>query len=190
MFQMMQNQLQPTHAKAMGYHNESNFNKALEAFKSKKTLLEWFDSQFYDFVHFPQSFYIKASEVLKIDESKVQEEMDKVIKHIEDRKNYSKNVSIKTQITLDEIRARGVGFFSLMGINNQKTLYIQDIECFVLKPQDEVIKGYGEIVKKHYQENAGKLQYLGEILEYCVNIWGREYHFSPQGEVVEVVERG
>lgn len=186
MFHTLQKLLETSHAEAMGYHNQKKFDEALGIFRSKNTLLEWFDSQFYDLVHFPQSFYIKASEVLEMDENKVQKEMDKVIKHIEDRKNYGKNVSIKTQITLDEIRARGVGFFSLMGISNQKTLRIQDIECFVLKPQDEVIKGYGEIIKKHYQENAGKLQYLGDILGYCVDIWGKEYHFSPQGEAVEI----
>lgn len=77
-----------------------------------------------------------------------------------------------------------------MCAKKQKTLLLQDIECFVLKPYDEVIKGYGEIIKKHFQENAGAIPSLGEILRYSVMIWGKEHHFSSQGEVVEVVERG
>lgn len=190
MFQILQNRLQLTHAKAMGYHNESRFDEALKAFKSKNSLIEWFDSQFYDLVHFPQSFYLKASEVLGVDESKIQEDMEKATQHIKDRANYGKDISIKTQITLDELKNQGTNVFGLMCAKNQKTLLLQDIECFVLKPHDEVIKGYGEIIKKHFQENAGVIPSLGEILGYSVMIWGKEYHFSPQGEVVEVVERG
>lgn len=166
------------------------FDEALKAFKSKNSLIEWFDSQFYDLVHFPQSFYLKASEVLGVDESKIQEDMEKATQHIKDRASYGKDISIKTQITLDELKNQGTNVFGLMCAKNQKTLLLQDIECFVLKPRNEVIKGYGEIIKKHFQENAGVIPSLGEILGYSVMIWGKEHHFSPQGEVVEVVERG
>lgn len=109
-------------------------------------------------------------------------------KHIEDRENYGKNVFIHTQITFDELKAKGANVFALMGAKNQKTLHIQDIECFVLKPQKEVLKLYGEMIQEHYKANNGEIPQLGKILGYSVKIWGKEFHFSPQGEVVEKLE--
>lgn len=188
MFQSLQNHLQLSHAKEMGYHDEEKFAQALNAFKSKNTLIEWFDSHFYDLVHFPQSFYLKASEVLGMDESKTREEMDEATKHIEDRENYGKNVFIHTQITFDELKAKGANVFALMGAKNQKTLHIQDIECFVLKSKNEVLKIYGEMIQEHCKANNGEIPQLGKILGYSVKIWDKEFHFSPQGEVIEKLE--
>lgn len=60
MFQSLQNHLQLSHAKEMGYHNEEKFAQALNAFKSKNTLIEWFDSRFYDLVHFPTELLFQS----------------------------------------------------------------------------------------------------------------------------------
>ena len=40
MFQSLQNHLQLSHAKEMGYHDEEKFAQALNAFKSKNTLID------------------------------------------------------------------------------------------------------------------------------------------------------
>lgn len=111
--------------------------------------------------------------------------MDGATRHIEDRKNYGKNVFIHTQTTLDELKNKGANAFSLMGAKNQKTLHIQDIEPFVLKPQEEVLKLYGEIIKEHYKANNGEIPQLGKILGYHTKIWGEDYCFGVEGEVVE-----
>lgn len=188
MFHALQNHLQLPHSKAMGYHDEDKFLKALKAFKSKNTLIEWIDSPFYDFIHSPQSFYLKASEVLGASEEQVREELERAREFLNDRENYKSTIHIQTQRSIEELRSEGRTFFTLMYLSKLTEFHISNPNELALKPKDEVLQAYGEIIKEHYKANNGEIAELGKILGYSVKIWDKEFHFSPQGEVVEKLE--
>lgn len=185
MFQSLQNHLQLSHAKEMGYHDEEKFAQALNAFKSKNTLIEWFDSRFYDLVHFPQSFYLKASEVLGVSEEQVREELERAREFLSDRENYKSTIHIQTERSIEELRSEGRTFFTLMYLSKLTEFHISNPNELALKPKDEVLRAYGEIIKEHYKANNGEIAELGKILGYRTKIWGEDYRFGVEGEVVE-----
>lgn len=182
MFHTLQNHLQLLHSKVMGYHDEDKFIKALKAFKSKNTLIEWINSPFYDFIHSPQSFYLKASEVLGVNEEQVTEELERTREFLSDRENYKSTIHIQTQHSIEELRSEGRTFFTLMYLSKLTEFHICNPSELALKPKDEVLQAYGEVIKEYYKANNGEIQSLANPWTIAQRHMGRNIALAWRGK--------
>jgi hypothetical protein len=166
--------------KAMGYQSSRRAGERLESLLLEPTLVSWLSHPHYDLHYSSRDFIYTLCSVLKIDRDACRISLEKAERDLaEIRELQQAYLFVNTNF-----RRTTEPIFVLALVEHLRRLKIGDAESLLYQNTEQIIDKVGEQIRKHYDENEGKIAPWGEIISYTLNLKDRRYLFNPQGELL------
>ena len=159
-------------AKKLGYYNLDKLNQALLKITQAKSLDEFLQNGYYDYVYTSENLVLKLAKIYGLD---ILDELNQAKKLNDEVKKYK-----NSYIYIDTNFKRNTEpIFMLAMMQGARYLYFDKKEL-AFKSLDKQLQFISKIVKNHYKSTK-KLPLFGEITGYKFNHLGKNYSFGVDG---------
>ncbi|MCZ6168825.1 hypothetical protein [Campylobacter ureolyticus] len=159
-------------AKKLGYYNLDKFNKAVLKITQAKSLDEFLQNGYYDYVYTSENLVLKLAKIYGFD---ILDELNQAKKLNDEVKKYK-----NSYIYIDtNFKRTTQPIFMLAMMQGVRYVYFDKKEL-VFKSLDKQLQFISKIVKNHYKK-IKKLPLFGEITGYKFNHLGKNYSFGVDG---------
>ncbi len=165
--------------KLMGYKNPNKGLATLQKLLTCKKLSAWLQSGHYDFEYESVGFVKKLCELLEIDGSLV----DKEIELATDYNKYLQKLKECTLSANTNFKRNNEPIMVLVVLQSTKCIKF-DINELVDKSLLETLQRVSEMIIEHYEAHSGKLAVWGEIKSYTLHYLGKRYHCDLAGKLI------
>lgn len=166
--------------KKVGYNSVKKFILSLEKLKSVDSVYNWIYSGHYDLVFNAKDFLIHLCDVLGIDKSFVNEEIQKVEKfYIEQEKFKNSYIFVNTNF-----KRNSEPIIALALCEKFRRISLYKNEELLFKSKDVILKIVSDIIHNHYLNNKDGLVLWGRIKMYVLYLFGEIYSFNTDGNLI------
>ncbi len=159
-------------AKKLGYYNLDKLNQALLKITQAKSLDDFLQNGYYDYVYTSENLVLKLAKIYGFD---ILDELNQAKKLNDEVKKYK-----NSYIYIDtNFKRTTQPIFMLAMMQGARYLYFDKKEL-VFKSLDKQLQFISKIVKNHYKK-IKKLPLFGEIAGYKFNHLGKNYSFGVDG---------
>lgn len=159
-------------AKKLGYYNLDKLNQALLKITQAKSLDEFLQNGYYDYIYTSENLVLKLAKIYGLD---ILDELNSA-KKLNDEVNKYKN----SYIYIDTNFKRNTEpIFMLAMMQGVRYLYFDKKEL-AFKSLDKQLQFISKVVKNHYKK-IKKLPLFGKITGYKFNHLGKSYSFDVDG---------
>lgn len=158
--------------KKLGYYSLDKFNQALLKITQAKSLDEFLQNGYYDYIYTSENLVLKLAKIYGLD---ILDELNQAKKLNDEVKKYK-----NSYIYIDtNFKRTTQPIFMLAMMQGVRYVYFNKKEL-VFKSLDKQLQFILKVVKNHYK-NTKKLPLFGEITGYKFNHLGKSYSFDVDG---------
>lgn len=159
-------------AKKLGYYSLDKLNQALLKITQAKSLDEFLQNGYYDYVYTSENLVLKLAKIYGLD---ILDELNQAKKLNDEVKKYK-----NSYIYIDTNFKRNTeSIFVIAMMQGTRYLYFDKKEL-AFKSLDKQLQFISKVVKNHYKK-IKKLPLFGEITGYKFNHLGKSYSFDVDG---------
>ena len=159
-------------AKKLGCYNLDKFNQAVLKITQAKSLDEFLQDGYYDYIYTSENLVLKLAKICGLDILDELNSAKKLNDEVEKYKNSYIYIDTNFKRTTEPI-------FMLAMMQGARYLYFDKKEL-AFKSLDKQLQFISKVVKNHYKK-IKKLPLVGEITGYKFNHLGKNYSFGVDG---------
>lgn len=173
----------PTLYKKIGYNSSKKFILTLEKLESTDSIYNWIYSGHYDLVFNAKDFLINLCDVLKIDKSFVNEEIQKVENLYTEQERFKNSyIFVNTNF-----KRKSEPIVALALCERFRRISLYKNEKLLFKSKDEILKIVSNIIYNHYVNNKDGLVLWGKIENYLLHLFDEIYTFDTKGNLINSI---
>lgn len=159
-------------AKKLGYYNLDKFNQAVLKITQAKSLDEFLQDGYYDYIYTSENLVLKLAKICGLDILDELNSAKKLNDEVEKYKNSYIYIDTNFKRTTEPI-------FMLAMMQGVRYVYFDKKEL-AFKSLDKQLQSVSKVIKNHYKSTK-KLPLFGEITGYKFNNLGKSYSFDVDG---------
>jgi len=158
--------------------SQKRIEKHISTIKKSKNLVDFLNTNFFDYKYTSKEFILKLAEITKLDTDRLLIEIEDAEKIRDKLKELNKcHLRVTNQINF-------TSFFSAMGILSVLSVKINSYEL-LNKNEEAIIRYIGKIIRKHYKYATKKLKDFIKIKGYKFECLDKIYYFDIEGNLLK-----
>lgn len=164
----------------LGYRNIESGVERLKKLEMMESTFAWLQSDSYDLKYSNEEFLVKLCKLLVISPVVYEDAISKAKKRLFDLNSMHKPyIKVET-----DFKRKGENWMSLSHLFHQTRLEF-DKEPYLYVREKEFLELVSSMIKKHYQETNGELEYLGKVVGYTFfDRHGIAHNFDTSGNKI------